>query len=114
MKNFITLIAITLCLVSFGQKEYTISLDWKDTALLFSENTPIDIPHFQPEYFGYQLGADEIFFHFSIPTTTETDFIIENITYETITKEQLGRLSENKLPTTINKSVTSSNSRDRR
>ncbi len=114
MKNFITLIAIAICLASFGQKEHTISLDWKDTVLLFSENTTIDIPYFQSEYFGYQLGADQIYFHFSVPTPTETDFIIEQIVYETITQEQLGRLSENKLPTTINKKVTSSNSRDRR
>lgn len=114
MKNIISLIVLFLSLASFGQKEYNITLEWKETPLLFSENISMDIPHFQSEYFGYELGSDEIFFYFSSAASAENDFIIENITYETITKEQLGRLAENKLPKNINKKVIHSKSRDNR
>src|SRR5690554_3842937 len=114
MKNFITLITVTLWMISFGQKEHTIQLEWQSTPLLFSEDIRINIPHFQSEYFDYELGSEQIFFHYSIPTPTETDFIIDQIVYQTITKEELGRLSEEKLPRNINKKTTWSNSRNQR
>src|SRR5690554_2196877 len=113
MKNIICLTVLLLSLLCSAQKETVIELDWQDAPLVFSENINVDVPYFQPEYFGYELGSDEVFFHYSMPASVENDFVISNIVYQTISKEQLGRLSWDKLPKDINKNVNKTKSRDK-
>ncbi|MGE4346539.1 MAG: type IX secretion system sortase PorU [Flavobacteriaceae bacterium] len=113
MKNIICLTVLLLSLLCSAQKETVIELDWQDVPLVFSENINVDVPYFQPEYFGYELGSDEVFFHYSMPASVENDFVISNIVYQTISKEQLGRLSWDKLPKDINKNVNKTKSRDK-
>ncbi len=113
MKNIICLTVFLLSLICSAQKESVIQLNWKESPLLFSDNISIDVPNFQSEYFDYDLGSGEIFFYYSIPVSAENDFVIENLIYETINKEQLGKLSLEKLPRDINKSVSKNKGRDK-
>lgn len=101
-----------MCMVSFGQKKTDIKLEWKDTPLLFSDDISVAVPHFQTEYFYYDGSKNAVFFTYSYLTSTENNFEISNIAYENISKEQLGRLESEKLPTEIHKQVSVSKSRE--
>src|SRR5690606_19972249 len=112
MKNVICSIYLLMCMVSFGQKKTDIKLEWKDTPLLFSDDISVAVPHFQTEYFYYDGSKNAVFFTYSYLTSTENNFEISNIAYENISKEQLGRLESEKLPTEIHKQVSVSKSRE--
>src|SRR5690606_28703130 len=112
MKNIVYPIVLLMSMISFGQKEIDITLEWSETPLLFSDNINVEVPHFQTEYFYYDGSSNTVFFTYSYPTSTETNFEISNITYENISKEQLGRLATEKLPREIQKQVAVNSSRD--
>lgn len=111
MKNILHYILLLSCMTSFGQKEVNINLDWKETPLMLSDNINVNIPHFQSEYFHYDGSKNIILFTYSYLNSSENDFVISNITYENITKEQLGRLDSEKLPKEIRKEVSVSRGR---
>src|SRR5690554_3208626 len=112
MKNIVYPIVLLMSMISFGQKEIDITLEWSETPLLFSDNINVEVPHFQTEYFYYDGSSNTVFFTYSYPTSTETNFEISNITYKNISKEQLGRLATEKLPREIQKQVAVNSSRD--
>ena len=112
MKNILHYILLLSCTASFAQKELNINLDWKDTPLMFSENISVNVPHFQSKYFYYDGGENIILFTYSYLNSSENDFVISNITYENITREQLGRLDSEKLPKEIHKEISVSRGRE--
>lgn len=114
MKYTINLLALMFYVVSFAQKEIPVSLEWKDTPYLFSDDIKVNIPHFQTEYFSYITESGQIFFNYQLVVSSENDFTINNIVYESISKRELGNLSIQNLPNTINKNVSVNNSRDKK
>lgn len=114
MKNILTLIALLISVVSFAQNETVITLDWKDTPLPYSNNISFKTPHFQTEYFELIPEKQQILFNYSKLTSSENDFLIENIIYENISKAQLGDLNTALIPQEINKKTHINKSRNER
>lgn len=117
MKTLYTLTVSLICLTLFGQRQQSIVLEWNNNPLLFSNNITYAIPHFQAEYFYFDASNNTIFFHSDIAVNdfvTYNDLEVSSIVYEIISKEELGSLDLNNIPTNPQTSVKKSTSRDKK
>jgi len=113
MKRVITSVFICVCAICFSQKQTHISLDWQDTPLLLSGDITENIPHFQDKYFDYDPSIGKILFVYKEAATNQNNFEITNITYETISKNSLGNLNPEHIPTQLKQEVHLSKSREK-
>lgn len=117
MKNAIALLLSFYSFVSVAQVQGNVVIEWKDNGKFSSENSSYTMPQFASDNFYFDDTKMQIFYRLSIPATSdaqESSLQITNITYETISNQQLGNLSSANLPTTAKASISNHLARDYR
>ncbi len=115
MKYRLLFITLFVSLLSFAQQGGAIVLEWKDNVKSSVGDKPVVVPHFQPDYMALDAANMQLNFSYVfIPNglIRENSLLINNVVYESVTREQLGDLSLKLIPTAINASLKSGRSRD--
>lgn len=114
MRN--TLIIVFLLFSGFiWAQQGTVILTWTDGAKTSVGNHKLTTPVFQKENMGFDAAAKQLVFRLNTAVSgavNEASLVVSNITYQNITKEQLGDLSAQTMPTNINAKVVSVKSRN--
>ena len=100
--------------VSYAQIKGDIILEWSDKKEMSYGDFKVNIPHFKGNSFHYESTNKTLFCTQQIkePVTFDAGSIkISNITFASITAAELGDLSPENIPKTINASLRVSNSR---
>lgn len=115
MKNRLLFFALLCTFLSFGQQKGEIVLNWVDNVKSSIGDVEILIPQFQSQYMDFNTTSKELLFLHSFPVSSpikENSLQITNITYENVTREQLGQLSVALLPVTINAKIHTARARN--
>lgn len=105
MKNRLLIFALLFTFLSFGQQKGEIILNWVDNEKSSAGDVEIVIPKFQAQYMDFNAASNELLFSYSFPVYSfinENSLQITNIVYESMTREQLGKLSIARLATAVN------------
>jgi flagellar hook assembly protein FlgD len=115
MKNRLLFFALLYSVLSFAQQSAQITLNWQDNVVFPYGETGLAIPQFQEEYMSFNPDARQLQFVAALPATQAVDpasLRITGVTYQSITKEQLGRLAVHLLPADINATLAASLARN--
>lgn len=111
------LLLITLSLISFFLNGQTIdnnNIEWLEKKEMFFGNTKISIPSFNGNQFHYDTEKKILFYTLNLKGSyayDKNDVLISNINYESVSKEQLGDLQLENIPTTIASTIQNFKSR---
>ncbi|MBS7786561.1 type IX secretion system sortase PorU [Flavobacterium sp. CYK-55] len=114
MKKILTLFTLLATSLFFGQPKDNITIEWTEKSPMTIGETKIIIPQFNPKNFQFDSYKKQLFFCWSIKTTSLIDenFIeLTNIVYENITQNQLGDLSIAAIPNEISVKVNNARAR---
>lgn len=115
MKNTVLTVVFLLCFVLAKAQQGNVSLEWKDGYRASVGNFQFMIPAFQPENMDFDTETKQVSYGLNMPATgpvNEASLVISDITYQNITKEQLGEISAKNLPSAINAKLWGIKSRD--
>ncbi|WP_188049906.1 type IX secretion system sortase PorU [Flavobacterium sp. GP15] len=114
MKNLFSGLIALLPFLGFTQIKGDISIDWLEKKEMFYGDFKVTIPQFTGDGFHYEASNKTLLFTFKLKDTFSFDkakITISNITYESITKEQLGDLTSENIPNSTNEVLNISKSR---
>lgn len=114
MKNCLLFFALLYSFFSFAQQRNEIVLVWTDNVKSYIGEASVVIPQFQHKYTDYRHSSKELFFRYSFPVAgnvAESSLQINNIIYESMTREQLAGLSPSAIPSAINAKIMTSKAR---
>jgi hypothetical protein len=112
MKKTFLLLLFLISLTTFAQQKENISIEWIDNSGMISENFSIKTPIFKGSSFNFNYENRTVKYVKKVPVigfADESSLQITDITYETVTREQLGDLNIAKVPTSINAKITNMN-----
>lgn len=115
MKIKLLFLTLLTCVLSFAQQSGAVALNWVDNANLSVGDIKLVIPSFQPEYMDYRHGDKQLFFNYRFKVSGPVDeksLVINNVVYETVTRQQLGELEETAVPQSLNAGIVSVKARD--
>lgn len=114
MKNFLLIICIGfLTLVNAQQGDIT--LEWKDGFKTSVGEQNFTIPAFQAKNMSFNSYVGQLQYKLNLPVAGQVDegsLILSNITYQNITREQLGDIMPQHIPTAINAKLSAIRSRN--
>jgi len=105
MKNLFLLLISLISLTSLAQQTETISIEWNDNLGLNFDETKIKVPVFSGSSFNYNYENRTITYVKKVSVNgyaDESSLQITNLSYETVSRQQLGELNISKIPTSIN------------
>ncbi|MES2488111.1 MAG: type IX secretion system sortase PorU [Bacteroidota bacterium] len=105
MKNGLLFFTLLYSLLSFAQQTSQITLNWQDGKAFSYGDISIAAPQFQEEYMTFDIGSKQLGFSLTQLTQGQADAAslrITNIAYQSVTKEQLGKLNLSIIPSDIN------------
>lgn len=115
MRKIFLVLLVLLPLVSFAQISGDINIEWIEKKEMTFGNYKVAIPQFTGNSFHYDASNKTLLFTLKIKEPVsfkEGKIQITNINYESISLAQIGDLSYENIPKTINSSLIVSNSRD--
>lgn len=115
MRKIFLALLVLLPLVSFAQISGDINIEWIEKKEMTYGNYKVAIPQFTGNSFHYDASNKTLLFTLKIKEPVsfkEGKIQITNINYESISLAQIGDLSYENIPKTINSSLIVSNSRD--
>lgn len=104
MKKYILFFFLFISLLSFAQQKEHIVIDWKPAAGIQFETVNYKVPQFAPEYFEFNADRKSIRYIKAIPANGMVDtrsLKISNVVYESVSRNDLGDLSDAALPGNI-------------
>lgn len=110
-KNLLLIFCVLLGLVGFAQQKNDIVLEWKEPSPVQVGDTTVVLPQFQGKYMQYDTSRRQLSFSYTFATAGAVNpesLQLDNIIYESVTAGQLGQLSTNNLPTTVNATIGAS------
>ncbi|MGV3461309.1 MAG: type IX secretion system sortase PorU [Flavobacterium sp.] len=114
MKRILTLIIVLLfCLANAQQGDVT--LVWRDGHKTWVGQHSFTIPAFQNGNMAFDAEGGRLTYKLNQPAAgpvNQQSLVISNITYQTITRQQLGDLQVQNLPSAINAKITGVRSRN--
>lgn len=114
MKKLILLIAFNVFL-SYGQKNETISINWKSNVNYLNLDAKFRFPEFDLEYYSVDISSRQIHFKKVLSVTNTTNpssLIISNIIYEAISDSEIYDLDKNLIPNRVIASLEVARARD--
>ncbi|HWR94234.1 MAG TPA: type IX secretion system sortase PorU [Flavobacterium sp.] len=117
MKKIIALFFILSSFFGGAQTQETITINWIDKTQYSIGDANFTIPQFNPENFQFDGYNKQLIFNLKINSDAITnDAVLEllNVTYDNISLQELGDLSINEIPTRINATINSIQSRNSR
>lgn len=112
MKKTFLLLLFLISLTSFAQQKENISIEWIDNSGIFSESYKIKTPIFKGSSFNFNYENRSITYVKKVSVNgfaDESSLLITDITYETVSREQLGELNISKISTSINAKIKNMN-----
>ena len=117
MKNTLLFFLLLVTGAAFAQQQAgTITLTWTDNVPASAVDPTLTIPGFQPQYMNFNEALRELKFTMSLPVSiapNEGSLQVNNVVYEAISNENLGKLSRKALPASLNAKLAGSLARDK-
>jgi hypothetical protein len=116
MKKRLLLILFFCSLLSFGQQQGEVTLEWTANEKSFVGTTEMTLPKFQKEYMGFDATALKLSYTRVINTegaANPNSLVISNVVYEALQPAALGSLSQKNIPLAINAKIAPSLARDK-
>ncbi len=115
MKKLILAFLLLYTFFCFAQQRGEVTLNWSEKSTIIIGEYKVIIPQFNPDNFQFDAVKKELFFTLKTPQTfkvSENSLQITNVIYESISLNELGDLSTTAIPTSINASIKSFQSRN--
>jgi hypothetical protein len=116
MKNKLLILALLYSFIALAQQTGSISLDWEDNTRFPYGDGYIAIPTFQGEYIAVDPVLATVSFGATFVVAQQPDeasLVISNISYQTLSAQQLGQLNLSLIPNAVNARLYASLSRDK-
>jgi len=110
MKNRLFLFVLLFSVLSFGQQGGKVVLNWKDNVPSYIGEAAFVMPQFNADYMSFDTSLKQLSFLYSFEVSSPVNpasLQVTNVVYENITAAQLGGLSANAIPTSINAGIAS-------
>ena len=117
MKTRLLFFTLLYSILSFAQQKNEIVLNWTDNVKSFVADVEVTIPQFQNQYVDFDFHQKQLFFRYSFPVSgyvPKSSLQINNVVYESVTREQLGDLLVKNIPSAINADIVVSKARNER
>lgn len=115
MKKKIIYFFLLISTVLTAQNTNSISLNWNGGGIFSNEDLVFKYPSFEGLYFSLDLGAEQIFFKkedLISQLIDENSLKITNISFQTISEQDLFNLNKGKIPTSIEPKIESFYAKD--
>ncbi|WP_264566583.1 type IX secretion system sortase PorU [Flavobacterium sp. N3904] len=115
MRNLFFSFVLLFPFITFAQLKGDVSIEWLEKTEMTFGNSKIQIPQFKGNSYYYNTNQKLLYYNLNLNTQAaldENSLQISNAVYEPVTLSQLGNLNLVALPTTLNPSLNSVDSRN--
>lgn len=115
MKKLILTYLLLFSFFCYGQQQGEVVLNWSNKSTFIIGDYKLTIPQFNPDNFQFDPEKKEVFFILKIPQSfrvSENALEIKNVIYENISIVELGDLSTTVIPSSLNATIKSIQSRN--
>lgn len=115
MKKITFLFIYFICLLTYSQQSKDITIEWTEKQANYVGDIKINVPQFKSDSYNYDSYNKQLFYGLKLKTNSYSDensLQITNVVYESISDGDLGDLSRNVIPTSINQKLINSLARD--